>query len=99
MDVKKCATLQEVRDEVDKIDESLVKMIAHRKNYIKQAASFKESIEEIKADDRVNDVLSRARHHALSLGLSPNMITEIFTTMINDMVETEIEELRNAKNF
>ncbi len=99
MKVKKCGSLEEIRSEIDKVDEQIIDLIADRKNYVAQAAKFKHSVAEIKADDRIEDVLNHVRHKALSLGLSPNLVIELFSKMIHDMVETEISEFRNAKNF
>ena len=95
----KCNTLKDVRDEVDNIDKKLIELISDRSHYIRQAASFKESIEEVKTDERIEYILSNARHRAIKLGVSPNMISELFTIMIDEMVETEIAELRNRNKF
>ena len=97
--MKKCASLEEVRDEIDKIDDQILELIAKRKDMVKQAANFKHSVEEIKADDRIDHVIDKVRHKALVLGVSPNMVTDIYRQMIEDMVETEIAQFRNAKNF
>ncbi len=99
MGIRNCNSLDEVRDEIDKVDEQIIKLIASRKNYVKQAAKFKHSIDEIKADDRVDDVLDKVRHQALSLSLSPNLVAEIYQKMIDDMVETEIAQFRNTGTF
>jgi isochorismate pyruvate lyase len=99
MEVKKCETLEELRKEVDKVDEKIVELIAVRNDYIKQAAGFKQSVEEIKSDDRIDDVLNHVRHKALMLGVSPNMVADIYRKMIDEMVETEIAELRNRGAF
>jgi len=96
--MKNCNSLEEVREEVDKIDEQILELIAKRKNLIKQAAKFKHSVEEIKTDERVEYVIDRARHLALTLGVNPNMVSEIYTTMINEMVESEISEFQNFKS-
>ena len=99
MEIKNCNTLDEIRTEIDKVDEQIIKLIASRKDYVKQAVKFKDTIDEIKADDRVEDVLNKVRHQALSLSLSPNLIAEIYQRMIDDMVETEIAQFRNTKTF
>lgn len=99
MEIKNCKSLDEVRDEIDKVDEQIIKLIASRKDYVKQAANFKNTIDEIKADERVDDVLDKVRHQALSLSLSPNLVAEIYQRMIDDMVETEIAQFRNVKTF
>jgi len=97
MNVKECTTLDELRSEIDVLDDTIVELIAARNQYIHQAASFKESVEEVKAEDRVEAVLNRTRHKALTLGLSPNLITDVYRLMINQMVESEISEFRNTK--
>jgi len=99
MDIKKCNSLEEARVEIDKVDNKIVELIAMRNAYIKQIAHFKNSVEEVKSDDRISGVVSRARAKAIELDLSPNMVTEIYKIMINEMVESEIAEFQNAKNF
>ena len=97
--MKKCNSLEEVRNEIDKIDTQLVELIAKRNDYIKQAASFKESIEEVKSEERIDYIMQHARQKAIELNMNPNMIEELFKIMINEMVETEIAEFRNGGNF
>ena len=96
MNVKQCQSLDELRVEIDVLDDTIVELIAARNQYIHQAASFKESVEEVKSDERVEDVLNRVRHKAITLGLSPNIITELYSLMIDKMIEAEISEFRNT---
>lgn len=97
--MKACHTLEEVRHEVDAIDAQIVELMALRNNYVKQAAHFKQSVDEIKAPERMEYVLERVRHNALTLGLNPHMVAQIYTIMINEMVEAEIAQFRNIKGF
>mgnify|MGYP000361039210 CR=1 FL=1 len=97
--IKQCKTLQEAREEIDKLDYDIVSLIAMRNEYIKQIAHFKNSIDEIKAQDRIDDIISRVRTQAISLGLSPNLINELYLQMIDAMVESEIAEFKNAKSL
>jgi len=99
MNIKKCKTLDEARVEIDKVDGNIVKLIALRNEYIKQIAHFKNSVEEVKSEDRIAYVVSRARAKAIELDLSPNLINDIFVRLIDDMVESEVAEFKNAKNF
>jgi len=97
--MKKCNSLQEVRDEIDKIDMQLVDLISERSHLIRQAAAFKNSVEEVKAEDRIDDIMQRVRKRAIELNINPNMISDLFTIMIDEMVETEISEFRNDGKF
>jgi isochorismate pyruvate lyase len=99
MELKECHTLEEVRTEIDKLDDQIVELIGARNSYIKQAAKFKNTINEVKAPERIDEIMAKVRHKALTLGMSPNLIEEIYTIMINAMVEAEISEFRNADVF
>lgn len=98
-DIKKCNSLKEVRGEIDLIDDAIVELISKRNSLIKQAATFKESVDEVKSDERIDYIMQRIRQKAIEHNLSPNLISELFTIMINEMVETEIAEFRNAGKF
>ena len=97
--MKKCNSLPEVREEVDIIDTHIVELIAQRSHLIRQAAAFKESVDEVKAEGRIDDIMQRVRKKAIELNINPNMISELFKIMIDEMVETEISEFRNGGNF
>ena len=97
METTKCTTLDEARRKIDKVDEQIVALIAERNNYIKQIAHFKTSIDEVKAEERIDAVISRVREQAISLDLSPNLINDLYVRMIDAMVESEIAEFNNAK--
>ena len=97
--MKKCNSLEEVRQEIDIIDDKLVELISQRSHLIRQAASFKDSVEDVKAQERIEFILQKVRHSAIQADVSPNMISELFTIMIDEMVETEISEFRNKQAF
>ncbi|MGB5965610.1 MAG: chorismate mutase [Sulfurimonadaceae bacterium] len=99
MELKECKTLEEVRTEIDALDDQIVELIGARNSYIKQAARFKDTIDEVKAPERINEIMTKVRHKALTLGMSPNLLEEIYTIMINEMVESEIAEFRNSSVF
>ena len=99
MEIKKCNSLEEVRDEIDIIDNEIVELIAKRNAYIRELAHFKNSVDEIKAKDRIDDVINRMRSRAIELDLSPNLINDLYIRMIDAMVDTEISEFQNAKNY
>ncbi|MEA1952952.1 MAG: chorismate mutase [Campylobacterota bacterium] len=96
MQEKQCTTLNEARNAIDSVDEEIVKLIALRNDYIKQIAHFKTSIEEVKAEERIDAVISKVREQAISLDLSPNLVNDLYVRMIDAMVESEIAEFNNA---
>lgn len=99
MKTEDCSSLEEVRSYIDQLDDQIVELIATRNAYVKQAAKFKESIAEIKGEERMEAVIDRVRARSMELGVSPNLLTKLYTIMIDEMVESEIAEFRNAKSL
>lgn len=99
MEVTSCHSLEEVRSHIDQLDDQIVELIAARNGYVKQAANFKHSVEEIKANERMEAVMDRVRYKAMEFGVSPNLLTKLYTIMIDAMVEAEISEFQNAKSL
>ena len=97
--MKKCNSLEEVRTQIDLVDDQILELISQRSHYIRQAAGFKNSVDEVKAEDRIDYIMQRLRHKAIQLEVSPNMVTDLYKIMIDEMVETEISELRNKDVF
>ena len=99
MALKECKTLEEVRIEIDKLDDQIVELIGNRNSFIKQAAQFKNTVDEVKAPERIDEIIAKVRHKALTMGMSANLLEEIYTIMIDEMVESEIAEFRNSSVF
>ncbi|PHR58134.1 MAG: chorismate mutase [Arcobacter sp.] len=97
--MKDCKNLNEVRNEIDTLDEEIVTLIAQRNAYIHQAVKFKQSVEEVKATDRVDQVIQHVRRKAIELDMSANMIEELYRNLIDSMVESEIAEFRDKGAF
>jgi len=97
--IDKCNSIEQIRDHIDQLDDQIVELIAKRNAYVKQLAHFKNSIEEVKEEERIADVISRARAKAISLELSPNLVNDLYVRMIDAMVDSEITEFKNAKNY
>jgi isochorismate pyruvate lyase len=95
----KYSSLKELREDIDRVDYKILELISQRKNIVRHAASFKTSIDDVKSSERIDDVISKARHNALALGVSPELVSKIYKEMIEDMVETEIAQFRNTKTF
>ena len=99
MKTEDCKSLEELRGHIDNLDDQIVELIAARNAYVKQAAHFKQSVDEIKGKERMEAVMDRVRMRAMEFGVSPNLLTKLYTIMIDEMVEAEISEFRNAKSL
>lgn len=97
--MKECHSLEEVRQAIDGLDDQIIELIGQRNAYIKRAAKFKNSIDEVKADDRIEFIIQKARRRANDMGISANMLEELYRRMIDEMVDAEIAEFRNPGIF
>jgi isochorismate pyruvate lyase len=96
-DAKPCATLDEVRMNIDRIDRQLVTLIAERGGFVAQAATFKTSTEDVKAPKRVEAVISKLRAYALQEQADPDTVEAIWRTMIANFTKAEIKDFAETR--
>ena len=87
-----CNSIDDVRLNIDRIDFQLVSLIAERAQYVKQAAKFKKNTTEVKASDRVEQVINKVVTQANELKAPPAVVEAIYRTMIDQFIKTELEE-------
>ena len=87
-----CKDLNEVRENIDRIDHQIVKLIAERSFYVKQAAKFKKDTNDVKAPNRVEAVIQIVRKLAENDGLAPDIIEIVYRNMINSFISMELKE-------
>jgi isochorismate pyruvate lyase len=87
--IAQCASLAEVRHNIDLLDRQLVTLIAERGGFVRQAAGFKKSASEVPAPQRVAEVLSRVNALAVELGAEPAVVDATWRAMITAFIEAE----------
>ena len=92
-----CSSLEEVRSNIDRIDNVIIKLIAERTDYVKQASSFKKNESGVKAPDRVEAVIQKVREKALEYGADPDMVETLYRKMISGFINMEMEEFRKIQ--
>ena len=95
--MKICTDITEVRNEIDRIDDEIVKLIAERGNYVRQAAKFKKGTEDVKAPSRVEKVITGARQKAVSYGADVEVTVAVYKAMINGFIRCEIKEFNRKQ--
>ncbi len=85
----KCASLDEVRQQIDRVDRELVALIAERGNFVRQAAGFKKTAAEVPAPQRVTQVLARVDALARDSGADPVVVAATWRAMIAAFIEAE----------
>jgi len=87
-----CKNIEEVRANIDLIDREIVKLLSERSKYVRQAAKFKKTTQDVKAPDRVEEVILKVRNMASEYGLDPEIVESVYRTMIACFIEHEMKE-------
>lgn len=61
----KCSSLEEVRNNIDRIDNEIIKLIAERGAYVSQASAFKKNEDGVRDTGRVEKVIAKVREGLL----------------------------------
>ncbi|WP_243291777.1 chorismate mutase [Bacillus sp. FJAT-47783] len=84
------------REGIDSLDNQIVKLISERSRFVEQAAKFKKDAEDVKAPKRVEAVIEKVRKLANENNVNPNIIEEIYRTMISCFIQHEM--VQHSKN-
>lgn len=91
-----CTSLADIRAEIDRLDRDIVARLAQRQRYVVAAARFKGSAAEVRAPDRVEQVVAQVRRLAQDHGASPDVIEQVYRQLIAGMTELEQQHWKPA---
>lgn len=86
---KSCADMAEVRESIDAIDRELVAILADRLHFIAEAARIKPNRDQVRDDERVEDVLNKVRAAAKEQGVDPELIAGVFRELVERSIAHE----------
>jgi len=81
--------MQEIRANIDRLDEVLVSLLAERIGYVLQAAQFKETRADVRIPERIEFIIDRVRVFAEEKGMDPDMADSIFRHIIEESIARE----------
>lgn len=91
-----CATLADVRVEIDRCDEALIDLIAERFGYVERAWQIKlQERQEANVPWRNQQVIDKVRARAEGRGLPPDLAEALWRQMIGWFIQYEEEKLRD----
>jgi isochorismate pyruvate lyase len=86
-----CADMDEIRAEIDMLDENIITLIAQRFAYVRAAAKFKTSPDAVRAKARFETMLLQRRAWAEEQGLSPEVIEKMYRDLVNYFISEEMK--------
>ena len=81
--------LSKIRLELDKLDNSLIKLIKKRTNLVKKVLSLKEKKNQIVDQKRIKIILRNIRKKSLKNNIDPRITKRIWKNMIWSYIEFE----------
>ena len=89
-----CTTMAEIRAEIDRLDEDLVRLFAERAGYIDRAAEIKAEVDlPARIGPRVEEVVRNVRDHAETHGLPPDLVEKLWRRLIDWSIAREESRL------
>jgi isochorismate pyruvate lyase len=85
-----CATMADIRAEIDRVDEELVALFALRAGYIDRAGELKAGLGwPARIGSRVEEVVANVRRHAETYGLPPELVEKLWRRLIDWSIARE----------
>lgn len=84
-----CRSMNEVRDEIDRLDRALVRLLSERQRYIERAAEIKSNRTSVRDEARIEDVIAKVLAEARKTGLSANIAEAVWRTLVERSIAHE----------
>ena len=84
-----CRTKEDVRAEIDRLDQALLSLLAERHRYVTRMAEIKTDPHEAYDPKRIETIIGKQRKRAEELGLDEDQAELIWRTLINWNVNYE----------
>ena len=84
-----CQNIQDIRLAIDSLDREIINKLGKRFEYVKAAAKFKNSTEDVKATDRLNSMLQQRRVWAKENNLHPDVIEKLYRDLVGYFINEE----------
>lgn len=91
-----CESMDQVRDEIDRIDEAMVDLICERFAYVDRAWQLKKAPADARVPWRIQQVIDKVRARAEKNELPPELVEALWRQMIGWFIQYEEERLRRS---
>ena len=95
--VEHCATMADVRRNIDALDERIVALMAERSGYVAQAARIKQDANLVHDQARIDFIVDRVTVMASEQGAPAAVIEAAYRAMIDAFIEFERGEFKRLR--
>lgn len=86
-----CADMEDIRREIDALDQAVIKLLGKRFQYVLAASKFKTSATSVRAPERFKAMLVTRRQWAEAEGLSPDAIEKMYSDLVSHFIAEEMK--------
>jgi len=94
---EECETLDELRVQIDAIDEEIISLLTSRFGYTCSAHRFKTNEYEIRDPERVERVLEKVKCNAIKIGFDQNVTQKVYEIVIQYCIEEQLKIFNSIK--
>ncbi|SCX96201.1 MULTISPECIES: isochorismate lyase [unclassified Pseudomonas] len=86
-----CVSMEDIRGEIDALDQAVIKLLGKRFQYVLAASKFKTSATSVRAPERFKAMLATRREWAEAEGLNPDAIERMYSDLVNHFIAEEMK--------
>ena len=92
-----CSSLEEVRAQIDALDEQIIGLIGKRAAYGKAASKFKTSEAAVRAPERLRALMRSRREMAARVGVDPVVIEHVYKLLVEYLTNEEVHHWKQEE--
>ena len=86
-----CTDMQDIRREIDRLDQAVIALLGKRYQYVLAASRFKTSATAVRAPERFKAMLATRREWAEAEGLNPDAIEKMYSDLVTHFIAEEMK--------
>ena len=92
-----CQSIEELRLQIDRIDQDIIDLIGKRLSFIQEIVKYKNTVDEVIAKKRFQTVINERREMAIRHHLDPDVIENIYRIMMKYFIQEQLELLKKKQ--
>ena len=95
--VQACTTMEDVRRNVNALDDVLVPLLVTRIGYMQQAARIKGDVGQVRDEARIEAIVSRVRTRTVREGGQPDVMEAVYRQLMEECIAYEHREFARLR--
>ncbi|MBF0563093.1 MAG: chorismate mutase [Alphaproteobacteria bacterium] len=84
-----CNSLEEVRENIDRLDRDIVALLVQRSHFVHEAARLKTNVADIVVPARIEQIIGKVRLTAQEMGADPDLMERLYRSLIDGFIWDE----------